>query len=134
MRGLSKRGVRVCASFSLPLYRSLFKPLTVYSDGSICLDSTCGPRSMFMHGVDLSVLACDGTVQSVCSAVGVWTVLADQWSPVYTVSSVLTSIQSLLTDPNPASPANPEAAKLFNTDLKAYKRRVRRCVDRSIED
>lgn len=34
-------------------------------------------------------------------------VIAAKWSPSYTVSSILTSIQSLLTDPNVQSPANP---------------------------
>lgn len=36
--------------------------------------------------------------------------------------------QSLLTDPNPASPANPEAAQLYMTDRQAYDRRVVRFV------
>eukprot|EP00455_Lapot_gusevi_P001993 TRINITY_DN10770_c0_g1_i2.p1 TRINITY_DN10770_c0_g1~~TRINITY_DN10770_c0_g1_i2.p1 ORF type:complete len:155 (-),score=23.66 TRINITY_DN10770_c0_g1_i2:33-497(-) len=60
-------------------------------------------------------------------------ILQDQWSPIYTVSTVLTSIQSLLTDPNPASPANPEAARMFSSDIKSYNRRVRRCAERSLE-
>jgi ubiquitin-conjugating enzyme E2 A len=46
---------------------------------------------------------------------------------------VLTSIQSLLDDPNPASPANPEAAKLFETDKKTYRRRIRQVAERSLE-
>ncbi len=45
-------------------------------------------------------------------------IIQDAWSPVYTVSTILTSIQSLLTDPNPASPANPEAAQLLASDPK----------------
>ena len=36
-------------------------------------------------------------------------IIQDQWSPIHNVCTLLTSIQSLLTDPNPASPANPEA-------------------------
>ena len=35
-------------------------------------------------------------------------IIQDQWSPIHNVCTLLTSIQSLLTDPNPASPANPE--------------------------
>ncbi|KAJ6240654.1 hypothetical protein M0813_24019 [Anaeramoeba flamelloides] len=31
-------------------------------------------------------------------------ILKSNWSPIYDVSSILTSIQSLLTDPNPRSP------------------------------
>lgn len=46
---------------------------------------------------------------------------------------ILKSIQSLLTDPNCASPANPEAASLLMSDPKKYKRAVRRCAERSLE-
>jgi len=60
-------------------------------------------------------------------------IIQDQWSPVYTVSTILTSILSLLTDPNPASPANVEAAKLFTSDKKAYNKRVRRIAEKSLE-
>jgi len=59
-------------------------------------------------------------------------IIQDKWSPIYSVSTILTSIQSLLTDPNPASPANPEAAKLYENDRKSYNRRVRRCAENSI--
>ncbi|EFA79905.1 hypothetical protein PPL_06725 [Heterostelium album PN500] len=59
-------------------------------------------------------------------------ILTNKWSPVYSVSSILTSIQSLLSDENPNSPANPEAANLFIKDKKEYRKRVRQCVDRSI--
>ena len=60
-------------------------------------------------------------------------IIQDQWSPIYTTSTILTSIQSLLTDPNPNSPANPEAARLFRTDAKEYKKRVRRIASKSLE-
>jgi ubiquitin-conjugating enzyme E2 A len=59
-------------------------------------------------------------------------VIQDKWSPIYSASTILTSIQSLLTDPNPASPANPEAAQLYQKDRKAYNRRVRRCAEASL--
>ncbi|XP_042508394.1 ubiquitin-conjugating enzyme E2-17 kDa-like isoform X1 [Macadamia integrifolia] len=60
-------------------------------------------------------------------------IIQDAWSPCHNVSTILTSIQSLLTDPNPASPANPEAAQLYQHDIQAYNKRVRRCARRSIE-
>jgi hypothetical protein len=41
-------------------------------------------------------------------------ILQNQWSPIYDVSAILTSIQSLLCDPNPNSPANSEAARLYS--------------------
>lgn len=37
-------------------------------------------------------------------------ILQNQWSPIYDVSAILTSIQSLLSDPNPNSPANSEVS------------------------
>jgi len=59
--------------------------------------------------------------------------LADQWSPINNVCTLLTSIQSLLTDPNPASPANPEAAQAYLNDRPAFNKRVRRCAAKSVE-
>jgi ubiquitin-protein ligase len=58
-------------------------------------------------------------------------ILQDKWSCANDVSSVLVSIQSLLTDPNPASPANGEAASLFTKNRTEYARRVRSCVEKS---
>ncbi|MCO5581285.1 hypothetical protein L7F22_035164 [Adiantum nelumboides] len=60
-------------------------------------------------------------------------IIQDAWSPCHNVSTILTSIQSLLTDPNPASPANPDAAHLCQTDIKAYNRKVRQCVRKSLD-
>ncbi|RZC44466.1 hypothetical protein C5167_037422 [Papaver somniferum] len=72
--------------------------LTVYQDGTLCMD-----------------------------------IIQDAWSPCHNVCTILTSVQSLLTDPNPASPANPEAAQMYQHDIQSYNRRVRRCARRSIE-
>eukprot|EP00963_Diacronema_lutheri_P009320 scaffold840_cov344-Pavlova_lutheri.AAC.37 len=58
-------------------------------------------------------------------------ILQNQWSPIYDVSAILTSIQSLLCDPNPNSPANSEAAKLFSEDKREYNRRVKEVVEES---
>lgn len=58
-------------------------------------------------------------------------ILQNQWSPMYTPSMLLTSVQSLLCDPNPNSPANSEAANLFENDKEEYARRVRTVVERS---
>ncbi|KAH7404572.1 hypothetical protein KP509_15G032400 [Ceratopteris richardii] len=60
-------------------------------------------------------------------------IIQDAWSPCHNVSTILTSIQSLLTDPNPASPANPEAAHLYQNDMKQYNRRVRQCVRKTLD-
>ena len=56
-------------------------------------------------------------------------ILQKAWSAIYYVRAILTSIQSLLPDPNPDSPANAEAAKLYTDDRKEYNRRVMEIVE-----
>ncbi len=58
-------------------------------------------------------------------------ILQNRWSPTYDVSAILTSVQSLLHDPNPTSPANVQAAQLYTEDRREYVRRVREIVERS---
>ena len=47
-------------------------------------------------------------------------ILKTTWSPVYDVSAILTSIQSLLSDPNPNSPANALASKMYINNYQEY--------------
>ncbi|KAH8924267.1 ubiquitin-conjugating enzyme [Atractiella rhizophila] len=61
-------------------------------------------------------------------------ILQNRWSPTYDVSAILTSIQSLLHDPNPNSPANVEAAQLYRENRREYERRVREVVELSWVD
>jgi len=56
-------------------------------------------------------------------------ILANQWSPIYDVAAILASIQSLLTDPNPNSPANVEAAKLYVENRREYDRKVAEVIE-----
>jgi len=58
-------------------------------------------------------------------------ILQNQWSPIYDISAILTSVQSLLTDPNPNSPANGEAARLWSENRREYNRRVTEIVEES---
>jgi len=77
-------------------------------------------------------------------------ILQNRWSPTYDVTAILTSIQSLLHDPNPnryvailinlgasdtetrmLSPANAEAAQLYRENMKEYVRRVKQTVEES---
>ncbi|PVU95961.1 hypothetical protein BB559_002544 [Furculomyces boomerangus] len=58
-------------------------------------------------------------------------ILQSRWSPAYDVSAILTSIQSLLHDPNPNSPANAEAAALYRENRREYVRRIRETVEKS---
>ena len=47
-------------------------------------------------------------------------ILKDQWSPALTISKVLLSILSLLTDANPKDPLWPEVAHQYITNRLAY--------------
>jgi ubiquitin-conjugating enzyme E2 D/E len=47
-------------------------------------------------------------------------ILKTQWSPALTISKVLLSICSMLTDPNPDDPLMPDIAQLYRTDLAKY--------------
>ncbi|KAI9189393.1 Ubiquitin-conjugating enzyme E2 2 [Blastocladiella emersonii ATCC 22665] len=58
-------------------------------------------------------------------------ILQNRWSPTFDVAAILTSIQSLLHDPNPSSPANVEAAQLFRDNINEYHKRVREIVELS---
>lgn len=58
-------------------------------------------------------------------------ILQNKWSPTYDVSAILTSIQSLLDEPNPNSPANSQAAQLYQDNRKEYEKRVRATVEES---
>jgi ubiquitin-conjugating enzyme E2 D/E len=48
-------------------------------------------------------------------------ILRSNWSPALSVAQLVLSIISLLTDPNPASPLNGEAAQLYLNNKDAYK-------------
>tara|TARA_B110000046_G_scaffold185849_1_gene229817 strand:+ start:8096 stop:8536 length:441 start_codon:yes stop_codon:yes gene_type:complete len=52
-------------------------------------------------------------------------ILKEQWSPALTVSKVLLSICSLLTDPNPDDPLVPSIAELYTTDKEEYEEKAR---------
>lgn len=61
-------------------------------------------------------------------------ILQNRWSPTYDVSAILTSIQSLLHDPNPNSPANNEAAQLYRENRREYEKKVAAIVQESWND
>mmetsp|Transcript_10863 Transcript_10863/g.27891 ORF Transcript_10863/g.27891 Transcript_10863/m.27891 type:complete len:151 (+) Transcript_10863:66-518(+) len=52
-------------------------------------------------------------------------ILKDQWSPALTISKVLLSICSLLSDANPDDPLVPEIAHLYKTDRARYDNNAR---------
>ena len=52
-------------------------------------------------------------------------ILNTSWSPVLTITKVLLSICSLLTDPNPDDPLDQSLANLYKQDKMEYNRRAR---------
>jgi ubiquitin-conjugating enzyme E2 D len=49
-------------------------------------------------------------------------ILQDQWSPALTISKLLISITSLLSDPNPYDPMVPEIARMYKEDKVKHDR------------
>lgn len=52
-------------------------------------------------------------------------ILKNQWSPALTISKVLLSITSLLTDANPNDPLVPEIAHVYRTNRSEFDERAR---------
>ncbi|KEG07978.1 ubiquitin-conjugating enzyme e2 [Trypanosoma grayi] len=59
--------------------------------------------------------------------------LKTHWSPALDVEALLLMVASLLSDPNPASAANGEAAELYTRSRGKYEERVRRVADESLD-
>ena len=57
-------------------------------------------------------------------------ILKDQWSPALTISKVLLSISSLLTDPNPNDPLVPEIAQVYLKDRAKHDATAREWVQK----
>ena len=57
-------------------------------------------------------------------------ILKDQWSPALTISKVLLSISSLLTDANPDDPLVPEIANLYKTNRESHDNTAREWTQR----
>ena len=47
-------------------------------------------------------------------------ILTNEWSPIYDIEALLTSIRSLLCDPNPNSPANGSAAEMYVSNREKF--------------
>ena len=87
-------------------------PLAVYADGRVCISILHPP------GVDSQ---------------NAGETADERWRPILGVESILVSVISMLGDPNSDSPANVDAAKMWREDPKAFKRKVRQCVERTQE-
>jgi ubiquitin-conjugating enzyme E2 A len=52
-----------------------------------------------------------------------------EWTPVQTVRTIVLSLRSLFMDPNPNSPANRDAAKLYMENRQLYNETVKKNID-----
>lgn len=51
-------------------------------------------------------------------------ILQNNWSPAMSIANIITSLQLLLQEPNPDSPMNVDAAKLFRNNKDGYQKKV----------
>ncbi|PAA68521.1 hypothetical protein BOX15_Mlig023796g2 [Macrostomum lignano] len=58
----------------------------------------------------------------------------ERWLPIHSVESIVMSVITMLSEPNPDSPANVDAAKEFRENPASFKKRVARCVRKSQEE
>jgi hypothetical protein len=65
------------------------------------------------------------------SGFGPWVMPLLNLSKYHTYFLVRFPLQSLLCDPNPNSPANSEAARMFSENKREYNRKVREVVEQS---
>lgn len=84
----------------------------IYPDGKVCMSTLHSPGDD-LNGYELS---------------------SERWRPVHTISSIILSLISLLASPNPDSPANVDAAKLFREDYAEFRKQVYKCVMKSQEE
>lgn len=56
--------------------------------------------------------------------------LKDNWSPALSITKLLISIRSLLSDPNPVDPLSPEIAKIYLEDKDKYNELVKSHTER----
>jgi len=55
-------------------------------------------------------------------------ILQSEWSPILNIRTILLSLRSMLMDPNPKSPANREAANLFQKNYEKYCLKVKETI------
>ena len=60
-------------------------------------------------------------------------ILKDRWSPILTTSKILLSISSLLSEPNPDDPLEPEIASEMKDNYVLYKKNVIEFIEKYSE-
>lgn len=58
-------------------------------------------------------------------------ILQNKWSPAMSIANIITSLQLLLQEPNPASPLNGEAARLFENNKDEYSKKVKAFIGKT---
>jgi ubiquitin-protein ligase len=61
-------------------------------------------------------------------------ILGAAWSPVLTILAVISSISSLLVNPNPDDPYNPNASQMFRYEIDEYNTKVKDMVQKQLHN
>ncbi|KAI9216784.1 ubiquitin-conjugating protein 13-like protein [Blastocladiella britannica] len=96
---------------TLTFKSNIYHP-NVYPDGRVCI-SILHPPGEDTYGYEQA---------------------SERWLPIYTVETIMISVISMLSEPNDQSPANVDAAKEFRESPEGFKKKVARCVRRSVDD
>eukprot|EP00924_Labyrinthula_sp_SR-Ha-C_P010655 maker-scaffold_49-snap-gene-0.4-mRNA-1 protein AED:0.23 eAED:0.23 QI:362/1/1/1/1/1/4/92/168 len=91
----------------------MFHP-NIYPDGKVCISILHAPGEDAMNQQEKS---------------------EERWRPILGAESILVSVLSMLTDPQPnlESPANVDASTMFMNNYKQYKRKVRKLAQKSAD-
>ena len=57
-------------------------------------------------------------------------ILGDQWSPALSIATILISIMSLLSEPNPDEPLVPEIARIYKVDKVQHDQRAKEWTEK----
>jgi ubiquitin-conjugating enzyme E2 A len=105
---------------------------TPYQEGKFHIQFTfdedypkCAPSVKFLQPIFHPNIYRDGKI---CVDI----LQSHEWSPVQTVRSIVLSLRSLFMDPNPASPANRDAAQLLMKSKEEYNAKVKEEIKKII--
>jgi len=59
---------------------------------------------------------------------------SERWNPAHSVTTIILSVISMLSDPNFSSPANVEASVQWRRDLSKFKTKVKETVNKSLKE
>lgn len=105
--------MRVARRLAASAFPTRAPPTAVYPDGKVCIS--------ILHPPGVDEMNAQETAE-------------ERWRPILGVEAVLISVISMLADPNIESPANIDAATQFRDDKKGFRRKVRRCVAKTLEE